>query len=257
MAEPRTPTPATEKETLLDHVAVAVPDPTIVMPFLVGELGGSRFEAGPGPGFRWSQWRYRGGGLIEILEPDGPPGGFLHRFLDRQGPGVHHVTFKVPSLRAAADRAAELGYEVVGYNDSYPGWKEAFLHPKQAQGIVIQLAESYPELDLTASPDGPFPDAPDPASEPVTLLGVRLSAASEAEARRQWGELLGGEAEDRDGEIVFRWPPSPMHIAVTLDPETEPGPLALEIASETPTRLPSGPHPLLGIEFRQVDSTGR
>ena len=75
------------------------------MPWLVGELGGAPFAAGPGLGFRFWQLAFARGGLIEVLEPDGPPDGFLHRFLAARGPGIHHVTFKVPDLRAA-DRSA-------------------------------------------------------------------------------------------------------------------------------------------------------
>src|SRR3989442_12626720 len=68
--------------------------------------------------------------------------GFLHRFLARRGPGVHHVTFLVPSLAAACARAEAEGYEIVGRDESDSGWMTAFLHPKQALGIVVQLAQS-------------------------------------------------------------------------------------------------------------------
>jgi len=87
-----------------DHVAFGVPDAAAVTPFLVGELGGRPFESGPGIEFLWWQWQFARGGAIEIIEPDGPPGGFVHRFLEARGPGVHHVTFKVPDLAAAAAR---------------------------------------------------------------------------------------------------------------------------------------------------------
>ena len=43
-----------------------------------------------------------------------------------------------PSLDAISARAASLGYTNVGSDRSDPHWQEAFLHPKQAQGIVVQ-----------------------------------------------------------------------------------------------------------------------
>jgi catechol 2,3-dioxygenase-like lactoylglutathione lyase family enzyme len=68
----------------------------------------------------------------------------MYRFLAARGPGIHHVTFNVPDIVAAAERVRRFGYEVVGYNDEFAYWKELFLHPKQALGIVVQLAEEHP-----------------------------------------------------------------------------------------------------------------
>lgn len=45
-------------------------------------------------------------------------------------------------------RARDLGLEIVKYDDSKPHWKEAFLHPKHALGILIQLAEYNPNLKV-------------------------------------------------------------------------------------------------------------
>jgi catechol 2,3-dioxygenase-like lactoylglutathione lyase family enzyme len=234
---------------LLDHVAIGVRAVDAAAPFLVGDLGGRPVGSGPGVGFRFWQWEYEGGGRIEVLEPDGPPGGFLHRFLDRRGPGVHHVTFKVPSLEAAVRRAAALGYEVVGVSTEWPGWKEAFLHPKQAQGIVVQLAESHPELEPPEVPRYAYPQVASPAREPVRLLGLRLAAHDALRARRQWGELLGAAVEERGAELVFRWPDSPLRIAVAPGAAADEGPLCLEVAARHGLALPEGPHPALGTAF--------
>jgi methylmalonyl-CoA/ethylmalonyl-CoA epimerase len=236
----------------LDHVAIGVPDAAAAPPFLVGVLGGRRHDAGPGLGFRWWQWRFAGGGVIEVLEPDGPPGGFLHRFLAARGPGVHHVTFKVPDLHAAAQRARERGFEIVGFSDAFAGWKEAFLHPKQAQGIVVQLAESDPDAE---PPPGvprewPFPAEPPAAARPAHLVGLRLAAASAERTLRQWADLLGGSAESRAAEIHFRWPGSPLRIAVEIRTDAPEGPLAIELEPHAGLALPAGPHPVLGIPFR-------
>ena len=220
----------------LDHVAIGLARAADAMPWLIGELGGTAFAAGPGLGFRFFQLSFARGGVIEVLEPDGPPGGFLQRFLAERGPGIHHVTFKVPELRSATERAARLGYPVVGMNELHPAWKEAFLHPKLAQGIVVQLAESHPELEPEDWIAPAFPPAPQPARERADVRGVRLRAASEVQARRQWQDLLGGQCEASARELVFRWPDSPLAIHVEIDASQPPGPLGIEIA--TPRRLP-------------------
>lgn len=236
----------------LDHVAVAVEKIGDVPAFLVGRLGGRPDSAGPGPGFRFWQWRFARGGRLEVLEPDGPPGGFLHRFLARRGPGVHHVTLKVASIEQAMARAEDAGYRIVGASLGMPAWKEAFLHPKQAQGVVVQLAESHPELEPEEWEQSrwPFPELPEGPTEPVDLLGLRLVARSAERARRQWQDTLLGACTEGGDELVFRWPDSPLRIAVRIDPTaSEEGPLGIELAARPGLALPEGPHPVLGTRF--------
>jgi methylmalonyl-CoA/ethylmalonyl-CoA epimerase len=241
----------------LDHIAFGVLEIGAVTEFLVGDLGGRPFEAGPGIEFMWWQWRFARGGTLEVLEPDGPPGGFVHRFLETRGPGVHHVTFKVPDLAATAARVRSLGFEIVSYSDAMPSWKECFLHPKQAHGIVVQLAESHPELGPEDLLSRPFPESPPAAREPADVLGLRLSARSESEARHQWGTVLGGTCRSTDSGVSFRWAGSPLRIDVRIDPAAAEGPLAIEVAAPLPRGLPEGPHPVLGIPFLPVATDDR
>lgn len=233
----------------LDHVAIALRRIADAPPFAVGVLGGRALARGPGAGFRWAQWVFEGGGVLEFLEPDGPPGGFMHRFVARHGPGVHHCTFKVPELAAAAARARALGFDVVGYDDSNPGWKECFLHPKQAQGIVVQMAESADDGEPAPTPEAD-PAAPSPAAR---VLGLRLVARSEEHARRQWLELLQAGGEARGREWRLRWPDSPLRLVIEIDPHAPAeGPRAIELACARRLALPAGPHPVLGAVFTQL-----
>ncbi len=232
---------------LFDHIAVAIPSMADAPAFLVGELGGEPFHGGPSGVYRFAQWRFAGGGCLEILEPLGD-GGFLHRFLAERGPGVHHATFKVPRLREVCERAEAHGCKIVGYDDSNPRWQEAFLHPKQALGIVIQLAATPAGQELLRPWEAPAgPASPPPA---VTVLGLRMSARSRERARAQWESILNAErAEGPGGTLVFRWPGSPMRIAVEIDPGRDEGPLAIEIATERALAVAAGPHPVLGAAF--------
>jgi catechol 2,3-dioxygenase-like lactoylglutathione lyase family enzyme len=243
-------------EFKLDHIAFGVPDVAPVAELLAGHLGGSERGSGPGGGFVFWQWEFANGGAIEIIVPDGPPGGFLHRFLAARGSGPHHVTFKVPEIHAALDRARANGYEPVGFDDRFPGWKEAFLHPKQAQGIVVQLAEAHPELDAEME-GADFVRPPYPvtarAAATVSVVGLLLSSRSEERALRQWRTLLGGALARERERLVFRWPDSPLRIAVRVQPDAEEGPLALEIAAPRRIALPEGPHPALSLPIVQVE----
>ncbi len=238
-----------------DHIAFGVPSLEATPAFLVERLGGRPYSRGPGRGFVWKQWRFAGGGVLEVLEPHGPPGGFLHRFLDQRGAGIHHVTFKVPDIGAAMHRAGELGYDAMGFDDSFPGWKECFLHPKQAQGIVVQLAESNPDLDDGSEYVSSFGPSPLRPAAPVKVVGLQLSARSRENALRQWGELLGGACAEVNGALHFRFPDSPMRIVVRPDSAREEGPLFVELSSDRELELPSGPETTLGAEFRLVSDS--
>lgn len=231
---------------LFDHIAFGVPRMADALPFLVGELGGTPHGGGPAGVFRWAVWRYAGGGCLELIEPTGSTDGFLHRFLAGQGPGVHHVTFKVPDARQVCARAEAAGHEVVGFDDSDPEWIEAFLHPRRALGIVVQLAEARAAADGAPEPESRSPTTARPRA---AALGLRMRARTRERARAQWEALLGAEcAAADDGQLVFRWPGSPMRLWVDVDPDAPEGPVSVEVAGDG-LALPVGPHPVLGALF--------
>jgi len=233
-----------------DHIAIAAERLADAPPYLMGALGGVPYFGMSADVFRFGQWEFEGGGRIEILEPRGGDG-FLHRFLAARGPGIHHVTFKVPSLSEARERAAGLGYRVVGENATVPRWKEAFLHPRDALGIVVQIVESpdEPPRGHWRKPP-PMPAGPPP---PVRLLGLRLRAQSAERARRQWSALLGGAESTENGVHVFRWTESPLRIAVEIDRASDEGPTRIDVAPPSrPVTGLGGPAPGLGAVFAEA-----
>ncbi len=124
-----------------DHVAVAVHNAAeaaqIFSDILGGELVGGM--AVPDEGFRFVQYRYPNRMKIELLEPLGETG-FLPKFLAHRGEGVHHLTFKVTQIESKLDILRSRGIEPVHVVLHGP-WKEAFIHPKQAHGVLVQLLE--------------------------------------------------------------------------------------------------------------------
>ncbi|GMQ98242.1 MAG: methylmalonyl-CoA epimerase [Acidimicrobiia bacterium] len=129
-----------------DHVSVAVKDIETSQP-LISLIGGQRIAGGESRrgGFAWAQFSLPGGGKLELIEPvDADPENFLRRFINTRGEGLHHLTFKVHKLDEAVAAARRLGFTITGFDDSHPAWKEAFVHPRSAHGVLIQLAE-FPE----------------------------------------------------------------------------------------------------------------
>jgi methylmalonyl-CoA/ethylmalonyl-CoA epimerase len=125
----------------LDHVAVALRSIKSALPLYRDALGGEYLMGGDADGsWRWVQLRFPGGGKVELLEPLAE--GFLTRFLDRYGEGLHHITFKTDDIESAIAEVERQGYELVDVNLENPSWREAFLRPSKAHGTLVQIAQS-------------------------------------------------------------------------------------------------------------------
>lgn len=79
---------------------------------------------------------------IELLEPlnsDSPVG----RFLDKRGPGIHHIAVRVSDIRATLAQLKEKGTRLI---DEMPrvgagGCLVAFVHPSSANGVLLELVQ--------------------------------------------------------------------------------------------------------------------
>ena len=184
---------------VLDHVAVAVEDQAAAWPRYARDLPSTWVGGGGTPGFWSAQVKYANGMKVEVLEPYLPEqNDFLRRFLDRSGPGPHHLTFKVGDIVEAIGMAEEAGYRPVGVHLDDPWWKEAFLHPKDAPGVVVQLAQSDEGGDWGDNPTPVwFPTPRTPTS--ATLVHVAHAVADLDEGRRLFVDLLAGVA-DAEGQ---------------------------------------------------------
>jgi hypothetical protein len=65
--------------------------------------------------------------------------------------------------------------------------------------------------------------------------------------------LLEGIASREDGLLVYRWPASPLRIALEVDPTAEEGPIQIDVASPRPVTPLDTPDTVLGTIF----ATGR
>ena len=70
---------------------------------------------------------------------------YLRAYLDRHGPGFHHVTILVADVEAAIAELTAEGYQVVDTDLSAPKWRETFIRPSSGFGTLIQLADSTKE----------------------------------------------------------------------------------------------------------------
>lgn len=126
----------------IDHVALAVRSIRAWMPLIVDGLGADFLFGGDDERhiFRWAQFVFPKGGKIELLAPLGE--GMIQKFLDQRGEGVHHISFKVDDIHAAIAHLQSQQVTLMDISTDDPHWKEAFIHPRDAAGTLIQIAQS-------------------------------------------------------------------------------------------------------------------
>ncbi|HOC59174.1 MAG: VOC family protein [Syntrophaceae bacterium] len=130
----------------IDHVSIAVKDQEKAEFFfrdILGAIEGTS-AADPSTKFFWKLFSLGDLSRLEIISPTAP-GSFLDGFLASREAGVHHITLQTPDIHQAMNHLDAHGIPFFGYNE-YPGgiWKEIFIHPRNAFGVLIQIAEFQP-----------------------------------------------------------------------------------------------------------------
>ncbi len=130
-----------DRETVVSHIGVAVTELETALAFYRDVLG---LEPGPAESADGATIVSLplGETQIELLVPNTPDSP-VARFLERRGPGIHHICLKVGDLDAALARCRAHGYRLV---DPQPrpgagGRRVAFLHPQSTAGILLELTE--------------------------------------------------------------------------------------------------------------------
>jgi methylmalonyl-CoA/ethylmalonyl-CoA epimerase len=123
------------------HVGIAVRALAETLPFYRDVLGMPEAPLDNADGARIAAVA-AGDALVELLEPvaaESP----VARFLDKRGPGIHHICFAVDDLEASLERCRAAGVRLI---DETPrvgaeGKRIAFLHPSSTGGVLVELTE--------------------------------------------------------------------------------------------------------------------
>jgi methylmalonyl-CoA epimerase len=127
----------------IDHIGIAVSDLASALDFYDSALGleASEIEEVPDQQVRLAVIPV-GESRLELLQSttaDGPVG----RFVEKHGEGVHHICFEVDDIDSALATLRAAGVRLI---DEQPrmgagGRRIAFLHPRSAHGVLIELSE--------------------------------------------------------------------------------------------------------------------
>jgi methylmalonyl-CoA epimerase len=167
-------------KTVLDHVGIAVADLGQALAFYTDACGlvVEAPEEVVSQGVR-AHFIPLGGAALELLEatrPDSP----IATFVDRRGPGLHHITLRVEDIASALALLKSRGVRLV---DETPrpgagGALVAFIHPSAAHGVLVELTQAAPlGLDL--------------ANRRITLGDLQLTTLHDGGFRLDGGAMFG------------------------------------------------------------------
>jgi methylmalonyl-CoA/ethylmalonyl-CoA epimerase len=125
----------------IDHIAVVVDDMQGTLEFWRDALGMEVTHIQDIPA-EMAQIAFlpAGGSEIELVKPTSADSG-LAKYLDKRGPGMHHVCLEVDDIVGMLRRLKDKGIQLINEEPrvSADGKQYAFIHPKSANGVLVEL----------------------------------------------------------------------------------------------------------------------
>jgi len=133
----------------LDHIGIAVYEINAALKFFESALGLELDHIASEEGGKTEvAFLPIGGSEVELVQTYEPESG-LGKYLAKRGEGIHHICFEVDDIAGALARLKENGAQLI---DETPrtnasGTQYAFIHPKSAHGVLIELYQKAPTGD--------------------------------------------------------------------------------------------------------------
>ena len=129
----------------IDHVAIAVNDVEESAKVYQEVLGvhSVEFETVETEGVKVAIIHLENG-RIELMQPtnDASP---IKKFLDKKGPGLHHIALETDNIEGEVSRMEGCGIQFLGkIRPGSAGTKVTFIHPKSLSGVLAELC-SHPK----------------------------------------------------------------------------------------------------------------
>ncbi|MFX0080619.1 MAG: VOC family protein [Candidatus Hodarchaeota archaeon] len=126
----------------IDHVSLAVKDYDKAVEFFTKILGAVSQYNGTDNHLKYYWETFALGDLsrFEIIKPTGK-GSFLENFLKDKEGGIHHLVLQTPDINMTREILEKNNIPYFGFQNYGERWKELFIHPKDAFGVLLQIAE--------------------------------------------------------------------------------------------------------------------
>lgn len=183
-------------EVWFDHLAYCVADPRDAFNLLRSSLG-----------MQWDLWeinsdfggvqvKFSNGLKLELIHPNSHDANhFTNRFISKNICGPHHLTFRVRDIQKFLSKAGELDIPIIQASLDNELWREFFIHPKEAEGLLIQVAEC-PVLKASTPPTEWSELS---AVAPCNFLRIEHFFCNSENIERIFCRLLGGTREELSG----------------------------------------------------------
>ena len=81
--------------------------------------------------------------LLEATSDESP----ISKFIEKRGEGIHHIAFEVEDIRSEMQRLRNEGFQLLSDEPSIGADNKwvCFLHPKSANGVLIEICQSIPD----------------------------------------------------------------------------------------------------------------
>lgn len=127
----------------IEHIGIAVADLDAAEKIYADILGSESYkrEAVESEGVITSFFK-SGDSKIELLAATNPESP-IAKFIDKKGPGMHHIAFNVEDIEAEITRLESLDYVLINKvaKDGADNKLIAFLHPKSSGGVLVELCQ--------------------------------------------------------------------------------------------------------------------
>ena len=127
----------------INHVAIVVPDIDAALAFWRDALGMELSHVKEVPE-QETQVAFlpAGDSEVELVQPTTETSG-MARYMEKRGPGMHHVCLEVDDIEAMLAQLKAKGVQLINEEPTVGagGRKIAFIHPKSAGGVLVELYE--------------------------------------------------------------------------------------------------------------------
>lgn len=126
-------------DVAIDHVGVATDDTDAALALYRDALGMPVVHEEEFDGMRVTFCGDDAG--VELLEPLPGDDGAIAGFLEREGPGIHHLAVEVPDVAAGIEALRDAGYDPIDDAPREGAWgkRVAFVHPGSTGGVLLEL----------------------------------------------------------------------------------------------------------------------
>lgn len=128
----------------LEHIGIAVAELEKTEALIKKLTGREAYKREDVPGQNVKVSFVEGGGEVklELLTPtkeEGP----VHKFVDKRGPGLHHIAFAVDDIAAEMRRLEDDGFELLSELplEGADNKLVCFLHPRSTGGILVEICQ--------------------------------------------------------------------------------------------------------------------